>query len=104
MFVIVWEYQVRPEHAAEFERIYSPEGAWAELFRTAAGYCNTELLRGVNDPYHYITIDRWVSVQAYEAFLSESQERYVALDAQCEGLSEREILLGKWESRSAEPR
>jgi hypothetical protein len=45
MYLILWEYHVKPEKRAEFEQIYSPGGAWAELFQKGTGYLGTELMR-----------------------------------------------------------
>jgi len=104
MCVIIWEYQVKAKRAAEFERIYSANGAWTELFRKAEGYQNTELLRDSNNQYHYSTMDRWDSSKHYEVFLSQWKTEYAALDAQCDGLIEKESLLGKWESVFPETR
>ena len=98
MYVIIWEYQVKAEHVAEFEEIYSATGAWAELFQRSKDYMGTELLSREGIPYLYITIDRWTSSQAFQAFLSEWKDEYVSLDSQCEGLTEGETLLGKWKT------
>ena len=98
MYVILWEYQVRSENISEFEKIYSPNGAWAELFKRGNGYIGTELFRDVERPQRYITIDRWESVIEYKAFQAQWKKEYEALDAQCEGLTELETLLGKWET------
>lgn len=103
-YVAIWEYRVKAEHVAEFEQIYSANGAWAKLFRKADGYHGTELLRDPNDPRRYITIDRWDSSKHYDSFLSRWKTEYAALDAQCEGLTETESLVGKWESVFSERR
>ena len=97
MYVMIWEYQVTSNHIVEFEEIYSATGAWAKLFQKGKGYLGTELLSDEGHPHRYITIDRWTSPQAYTSFLSEWENEYARLDAQCEGLTERETLLGKWE-------
>jgi hypothetical protein len=98
MYLIIWEYQVRAEHSTEFEEIYSATGAWAQLFQKSKDYLGTELLSDEGHAYRYITIDRWTSTLAYASFLSEWNDEYARLDAQCEGLTERETLLGKWET------
>lgn len=98
MYIIIWEYQVKIEHVKEFQEIYAANGAWAELFRKGEGYLGTELMRDINRPYRYMTIDRWVSPHDYESFLSQWKSEYSKLDAECEGLTEKETLLGKWES------
>jgi len=104
MYIIIWEYQVKPEHLDEFVKIYGESGAWVELFQKQPGYLGTELLHASSDPDHYLTIDRWVSVTHYESFLSHWKKEYEDLDAQCEDLTEQESLLGNWESISSKTR
>jgi len=98
MIVLIWEYEVKAARHAEFENIYSPNGAWAELFKKQAGFIGTELLRDEKDHQRYLTIDRWSSREDFESFRAKWKGEYEALDAQCEGLTERESLLGNWET------
>lgn len=104
MYVIIWEYQVKVDHVADFETIYASNGGWGELFRKDEGYLGTELLRDLDHAQRYITIDRWVSSRAYESFLAQWRKEYEALDAYCKDLTKHEILLGKWESDTHETR
>jgi hypothetical protein len=104
MYVIIWEYHVKAERVGEFEKIYSATGEWARLFWKSRGYLGTELLSHAREPQHYITIDRWSSPQEYESFLLEWKNEYQLLDARCEGLTEWETLLGRWESILSETR
>jgi len=104
MYVIIWEYKVKVDHIAEFEQIYYSNGAWAELFRKGNGFISTELLRDETNPKRFITVDRWDSAESYEELHSQFKKEYETLDAQCEGLTEHEILLGKWESVNNETR
>jgi heme-degrading monooxygenase HmoA len=98
MYVIIWEYRVKWGKQSEFEAIYSPNGAWAKLFRKDAGYLGTTFLRDNKDPQRYVTIDRWTSKEAYENFLNQRATEYKALDADCEHLTEQEAALGTWNS------
>jgi len=100
MFFSIWEYYVKAEQIAEFEEVYSATGAWAKLFQESKGYLGTELLVDEEHSHRYITIDRWISSAAYATFLAEWTREYAELDAKCEGLMEREILVGKWGSIS----
>jgi len=104
MYVIIWEYRVKADRVAEFEKIYSTTGAWAELFKKGKGFLRTELLRDEKHPHLFITIDQWASSEDYESFLSQWKSEYAILDTQCEGLTEQETLLGKWESVRDESR
>ena len=97
MFIILWEYQVKPDRRPDFESIYSSAGVWTELFKKGTGYIGTELFHDETLPYRYLTIDRWVSKEDYEAFLSHWEKEYKALDKQCEGLTESESLIGRWD-------
>ena len=99
MYVLVWEFRVRPGAEAAFEQLYGPAGGWVALFATAPGYRGTELLRAEGAPRRYLTIDRWESRHAYEAFRRDAPARYQELDAVGEGLTEAEALLGEFTAR-----
>jgi heme-degrading monooxygenase HmoA len=88
VYVTVWKFIVRPEHAAEFEHHYGPDGSWAALFRTAPGFIRTELFRGRAG--EYLTVDYWESPETYIEFRAARGEEYAALDTKLEALTERE--------------
>jgi heme-degrading monooxygenase HmoA len=94
MYVVIWEYQVKAERLAEFEEIYNAEGTWVQLFQKGTGYLGTELLRDSQQSGRYITIDRWVSSEAYNSFKANWQTEYKELDARCGNLTEHESFLG----------
>jgi heme-degrading monooxygenase HmoA len=75
VIALVFSYEVRD--AAEFERVYGPEGEWAEFFRRSRGYIGTELLRDIEVPGRYLVIDRWESADAYNAFVAERRDEYM---------------------------
>jgi heme-degrading monooxygenase HmoA len=75
VIALVFRYEVRDPES--FERVYGPSGEWAGFFRQGAGYIGTELLRDVEEPERYMVIDRWESVDAYNAFIGEHQEEYL---------------------------
>ena len=81
--------------AAEFERAYGPDGDWARLFRRDPAYLGTELLRGPDG--HYLTLDRWRSRGAFEAFKARHGDDYAALDRRMEALTSHEASIGAFE-------
>lgn len=103
MFLIVWEFRVHPGREAEFERRYGLEGDWTALFSRSAEYRGSELLRSRETPGRYLTIDRWTSRAAYEAFRAAWQAQYDALDRTCATLTADERILGGFETREARP-
>ena len=98
MHVIIWEYQVKVVQQTEFEKVYSPNGKWAELFKLGQGYLETELLQDTTNPNRYLTIDRWASKQDYDEFLFKWEQEYTTLDAHYDNLMEHEALLGVYDS------
>jgi len=97
-YLAVWEFRVKPESIAEFERVYGPEGQWARLFRRSADYRGTQLLRDNERAGRYLTIDRWASHGALQRFKHEFAAEYAALDKECEQLTHSETLLGDFKS------
>ena len=69
---------------------------WVRLFRTAKGFLGSELMRGTDGVY--LTIDRWVSEDAYREFRDAQAEAYAATDARCEALTIEETLIGAVEA------
>lgn len=98
IYVLVWEYQVKPGCEAEFESIYGQEGDWARLFATGEGYLGTDLLRDPGRPGRYLTLDFWIHQPAYESFRAASLPAYQELDQRCESLTLRETPLGSFSS------
>ena len=95
LLVRVWQYDVRPGHEAEFERLYGASGAWAQLFARSSDYLGTELFRAVQRPRRYVTVDRFSSEEAWHGFLSEHRTAYTELDSHCAELTDAEVdLLG----------
>ena len=86
-----------PNRIAAFEEAYGPEGDWARLFRTGDGFLGTTLLKCDGEPAEYLTLDRWVSPQAYEAFRRARDEEFTALDRRCEALTALEQEIGSYQ-------
>ncbi len=75
MYVILWRSRPVVGQESEFERAYGPSGEWARPFRGDDGHLGTELLlRRSEDESReyltkeYLTLDRWATRGAYEAF------------------------------------
>jgi heme-degrading monooxygenase HmoA len=96
MFVVVWQFEVADEKVAGFEAAYSPEGAWAQLFRNSPEYRGTELLRDAYIAGNYLTIDRWASEEAFRAFRKDHDPEYETLDRACDSLTDRETRIGAY--------
>ncbi len=94
MIEIVWEYLIKEEAQGQFELAYGPGGAWSRLFSQSPGFRGTTLLRDINNPRRFLTIDIWDSLEKREQALAEHQEEYDRLDATFAEWTELERELG----------
>ena len=93
----MWLFRVAPEKREEFERVYGPEGDWAQLFAKAKNFRGTTLLRDPAIGGRYLTVDVWESDEALERFAQEFATEYQALDKRCEALTESEMKIGAFD-------
>jgi len=75
MFVILWEFEVKPGSEVRFEKAYGPTGDWAQLFQRDPHYRGTKLLRDVTRPYHYFTVDYWDLESEHPSSWRETKRR-----------------------------
>jgi heme-degrading monooxygenase HmoA len=98
VYEIFWEYEVRPGQVGAFERLYDADGEWARLFRQADGYVETLLFRDTDRPTRYLTVDRWRSRAAFDAFVEATTPAYAALDRRGDALTVRERRIGAFDA------
>jgi heme-degrading monooxygenase HmoA len=96
VIALVFSYEV--EDAVAFERVYGPEGDWAQFFRGGRGYVGTELLRDVEQPGRFLVIDRWESREAYNAFVEANRVEYMRRVDETAFLYVQELRTGTFES------
>lgn len=98
MFVVLWEFEVKPGCEERFEKVYGPSGDWAALFGTDSRYQQTRLLRNTSYPLRYITFDFWQSRESYKDFLQKHAAEYQVLDSLGKVLinDERHIVSCEW--------
>jgi heme-degrading monooxygenase HmoA len=101
MYRIIWAFEVKPPSVQAFEAAYGPQGDWATLFRRAPGYGGTELLKDVDTAGRYLTIDHWRSREDFWKFREAFRGEYLALDKSFAALTDRETLIGDFETNGA---
>ena len=97
MFLVLWKYDVKPAFESRFERVYGPDGDWAQFFRRDPHYRETRLLRELFRPSVYVTLDFWDSREPYENFRQQNREAFLTLDRACEALTLRDKHLGSFD-------
>ena len=103
MYQVVWEFLAVPGLEAEFARAYGPDGTWVQLFRQDPAYIGTELLRDRANPRRFLTVDRWTSEAAWDAFTQRHHKSYREIDARLAPLCERESRIGAFTLTSSPP-
>jgi heme-degrading monooxygenase HmoA len=98
MFLIIWQYTVKPGEVDRFVAIYNSEGRWAEFFRDSSGYQGTVLVKSNEDELTYVTLDYWDSEEDYHRFVKTNADEYAAIDKECDNLAESEIKIGEYET------
>ena len=98
MYVIVWEFVVRPERVRDFVAAYKSDSAWAQLFSQAEGYLGTELLSASEEAARFLTIDHWKAAEDFTRFQERFGTEYRRLDTQLKGLTISERQLGTFVS------
>lgn len=99
-YVYVWLFEVAAKDLDEFLRYYGPTGIWAELFRQGEGYIETILLQDQECATRLITLDRWASAEALDAFLLRYRAEYDRIDRRCQSLTLSERRLGSYWERA----
>ena len=87
MFVILWEYEVKPGCEEVFEKVYGPKGDWARLFQTDPHYRETRLLRDASRSRCYFTLDYWDTEKDFTQFRVRHGAGYAELERSTEGLT-----------------
>ena len=93
-YIVVWEFQVKPECEPEFVEAYGPEGEWARLFRRSPEFLGVELLGSVRSEGRFFTLDHWSSSAAMDVFLNANATAYDVLDRRFSGLTVWERRIG----------
>jgi hypothetical protein len=98
MFLVLWEFEVKPGREQRFQQVYGPGGDWDSLFRTDPNHVGTRLFHDTTRIGVYLTADYWLSRKSYEEFLVLRRSEYKALDAASENLTLSERHIGSFEA------
>ena len=101
MFLVLWEFEVKPGSEERFVQVYSSGGDWDSLFRSDPNHRGTRLFQDTARTGVYLTADYWLSQKSYEEFLALRRSEYKALDAATEDLTLSERHIGSLEVNDA---
>ena len=104
MFVILWEFEVKPGNENRFEKAYGPAGAWVQLFQRHPHFRGTQLLQDPSRPQWYFTVDFWESQASYREFLGRYRSDYQELDDSFRELALQQRHIVSFVCQPASPR
>ncbi len=98
MFLVVWEFKIKPDCLEKFLRVYGPEGDWAQLFANDCNFQKTVLVQEAGSELVFLTMDFWDHQDAYLSFKQKYAQAYHDLDRECEGLTVHERHVGSFKN------
>lgn len=66
MIAVMWNFDVKHGHEAEFERLYGADGEWTTMNRLTRSYLGSSFLRDQNQASRYMLIEYWSEMVVYE--------------------------------------
>jgi len=96
MFFVIWEYKVKSGEEENFEKSYGPNGAWIKFFKPCKDYLSTDLIKGIEAPRTYLTLDKWTSEKAYVDYLEKNKDKYEEIDDEFTSLTEFQTKIGSY--------
>ncbi len=94
MVAVVWNIEISPEHAEDFERFYGADGEWTALSRRSRSFLGSSFLRDLAHPVRYLLVEYWSEMVVYEKHLSDFNPEVEALEAERDRFVTRLEALG----------
>lgn len=94
MIAIVWQFDVKAEREAEFERFYGADGEWTAVNRHTRSYLGTSFLRDQNLPQRYLVIEYWSEMIVYEQHKAYRTDAIAKLESRREELVDAVTPIG----------
>ena len=94
MIEIVEEFVVGDEARGRFELAYGPGGAWSKLFGPSQGFRGTMLMRDIESPGRYLSIEVWDTLEEREQARTEREVAFSDLQADLSDWCESRVEVG----------
>ena len=94
MVAVVWQFDIQPEMAADFERLYGADGDWTKLSRRSRSFLGSSFLRDIGTENRYLLVEYWGEMVVYEKHLADFGDELQALERERERLVQRMETIG----------
>jgi hypothetical protein len=79
---VVWNFEIVPEKAEEFERFYGADGEWTKLSRKSRSFLGSSFLMDLARPDRYMLVEYWSEMVVYEKHLADFDDEVQHLEEQ----------------------
>jgi hypothetical protein len=94
MIAIMWQFDVKAGHKAEFEQLYGVEGEWTAMNRLSRSYLGCSFLHDQNRASRYILVEYWSEMLVYEQHRAFKSDAIASLEQRSRELVESVEPLG----------
>lgn len=94
MVAVVWQFDVRPGAAEDFERLYGSDGEWTRLSRRSRSFLGSSFMRDIASETRYLLVEYWSEMLVYEKHLASFTTPLKVLEKQRAALVERIEAVG----------
>jgi hypothetical protein len=81
---VVWQFDIHPGKAVEFERLYGADGDWTKLSRRSRSFLGSSFLKDIAHDDRYLLVEYWSEMVVYERHLAAFQGTVTDLERQRE--------------------
>lgn len=94
MVAVVWQFDIRPDAAKDFEHLYGADGPWTKLSRRSRSFLGSSFLRDFGSETRYLLVEYWGEMVVYEKHVMDFSDELKALEQQRERLVEKMETVG----------
>jgi quinol monooxygenase YgiN len=77
---VVWQFEVREDRQAEFERFCGADGDWTKLSRRSRSFLGSSFLKDLAQPTRYLLVEYWSEMVVYERHRADFEREVAALE------------------------
>jgi len=98
VLAVVWQFQVKPGRADEFEQLHGADGDWTSLSRKSRSFLGSSFLRDLADARRYVLVEYWSEMVVYERHLSDFSKEMESIQARREEMVAETTSLGLFDA------
>ena len=82
MVAVVWQFDIQPGKADDFEHLYGADGTWTALSRRSRSFLGSSFLRDIALDTRYILVEYWSEMVVYEKHFADFSDEVKGLEDQ----------------------